>query len=93
MPGISKSKYLIFFQREKKLLEPVNINKSATSWDEKAVLAANVATCSADKMEATVENKENAAAPLPVNLSDILKHFSFNQLDGCTFNFYFGLSE
>ena len=74
-------------------MEAVNSNKSATSWDEKAVLAVNVATCSANKMEGTDENKENAVAPLPVNLSDILKHFSFNQLDGCTFNFYFGPSE
>ena len=61
-------------------MEPVNSNKSATSQDEKAVLAVNVATCSADKMESTDENKENDVATLTVNLSDILKHCNFNQL-------------
>ena len=75
-------------------MEPVNSNKSAKSQDEKAILAVNVPTCSADKMEGTDENKENAVAPLPVNPSDVLKHFRFsNQLDGCTFNFHFGPSE
>ena len=77
----------------KKPLEPVNSDKSAKSQDEKAVLAVNVAACSADEMKATDENKENAVATLPVNPSDILKHFSFNGVDGCTFNFYFRPSE
>ena len=77
----------------KKPMELPNINKSTKSWDEKAELAVNVATCSADKMEATDKNEENSVPPLPVNPSDILKHFSFNQLDGCTFKFHFGPSE
>ena len=60
----SKNKYLIFCRRQKPL-EPVNSDKSAKSQDEKAVLAVNIAACSADKMKATDENMENAVAPLP----------------------------
>lgn len=74
----------------KKPLEPANSDKRAKSQDEKAVLAVNVAACSADKMKATDENMENAVAPLPVNPNDILKYFSFNGVGGCTFNLILG---